>query len=180
MSGKVTFLIGEVGTGLLEYPVALFDSAYEPSWFNDELGKDIIKTIDKTDVTKEGALDSPFIKPMSPDYLSCGCKSVLLAAFHPEAEKYVFDGSKMGDNCYPVLFEVARRTGRELKIQVGRLLRQPWGEREVVWVALTSKKSEGRGVPPRTRQITGYEACHKYLAAHTHLFWKGEGYGTQG
>jgi hypothetical protein len=176
----MTFLIGEVGEGLLEYPVALFDSTFEPDWFTSELGKYIIKTIDKTDVTKDGTLVSPFIKPMSPDYLSCGCKSVLLAAFHPDAEGFVFDGSKMGDNCYPVLFKVAYKTGRGLKVQVGRLLRETWGEKEDVWIALTSAKSESEGKKPRAVRITGYSACHKFLASHTHLFWKGEGYGTQG
>ena len=167
MAASLTFVLGKVGAELLEYPVAVFDDEYEPEWLNAELGRHIIKRIDKTEVDRGRYLVSPILGPMSPDALSCGCKSVLLAAFHPDAEEFVFDGSKMGDNCYPVLFDVVRETGRNLKVQVGRLLREPWGEDEVVMFSTRDR-------------VVGYKACYKYLALHTHLFYKGDGYGTQG
>ena len=167
MDAAMTFVLGKVGTELMEFPVAVFDDEYEPEWLSAELGRDIIKRIDNTDFENGRALLSPILGQISPDALSCGCKSVLLAAFYPRAEEYVFDGSKMGDNCYPVLFDVVRETGRRLRVQVGRLLREPWGEDDVVMFSTQEK-------------VVGYKACYKYLALHTHLFYKGEGYGTQG
>jgi hypothetical protein len=168
MSVPMTFILGKVETNLLEQPVALFNADHTAEWLNTELGKHIIRTIDKTEVKEGSVLLSPVLGAIPPDRLSCGCKSVLLAAFHPEAEKYVFDGAKMGDNCYPVLFNVVNQTKRKLKVQVGRLLRESWGENDTVLFT------------PKNDIVKGYAQCFDYLAAHTHLFWKGEGYGTQG
>ena len=165
---STTFILGKVGNELLEQPVAMFEDDFDPKWLENELVRDIIKRIDNTCFNEGGALVSPVLGPMSHEMLSCGCKSVILAALHPDAEQYVFDGSKMGDNCYPVLFDVVNKTGRKLRIQVGRLLREPWGEDDVVVFMPTKDK------------VVGYEACYGYLSLHTHLFWKGDGYGTQG
>jgi len=163
---SVVFYLGKID--VLESPDAVFDDEYEPSWLNSSLGKYIIKAIDESEVDGDRRIVSPVFEVISPDLLSCGCKSVLLAAFHPEASKWVFDGSKMGDNCYPPLFKVAKETNRRTVVRVGRLLREPWGEEDTVLFL------------PKKDKVTGYKACFDYLAMNTRMFYKGEGYGTQG
>ena len=166
----VVFYLGDVEkvAELLEYPVKVFDTEFQTEWLNDPLGKYIIKTIDKSDVIEGAVINSPVLGIIPPHYLSCGCKSVLLAAFHPDIENKVLDGSKMGDNYFPVLFEVVRQTNRRIVVQVGRLLREEWGEEDTVLFL------------PKKVTKTGFKACFDYLALNTHMFYKGEGYGTQG
>ena len=172
--GRVVFWLGnDAGGGkplpLIENPVAMFDSEHEVDWLNTQLGKDIIEAVDDSVHIKDRIIESTVLGcSIPPEDLSCGCKMVLLAAFHPDVSDLFFDGSKMGDNCYPVLFKVARETKRNVKVRVGRLLRESWGESEEVLFM------------PKNDSITGYMAAFDYLAANTKLFYKGDRYGAQG
>jgi hypothetical protein len=162
----VIFYLGKLPSNrLVEFPVQLFDSTYEPAWLNSDIGKRIVKGIDKSDIVGDRVISSPALGMIPPDYLSCGCKSVLLAAFSSALDDKMLDGSKMGDNCFPWLFVVARELKKPVRVQVGRLLRQPWGEEEDVmfW--------------PKKECVKGYKAAFHYLAMHTDMFYKGDGYG---
>lgn len=164
--GAVVFWLGnDIGGGkplpVIENPVDMFDDDCELDWLNSDLGKHIIKAIDKSDHIKDRLIESPVLGGISPKELSCGCKSVLLAAFHPDVSERYLDGSLMGDNCYPVLFRVARDTGRQVKVQVGRVLHEPWAENEVVRFM------------PKNEDVTGYQACQRYLALNASMFYRG-------
>ena len=170
--GKVVFWLGNsLNKGMklpvLSDPVSLFDSEYKVAWLNTDLGKEIIKYIDNSTHVKDRLLESDLMGDFRPEDLSCGCKTVLLSAFHPEMTNVYLDGSRMGDNCFPMLFEVAKRTGRGIKVRVGRLLRKPWdGDDEVLFM-------------PQNKAVRGYSAVFDYLASNTDLFYKGDLYGTQ-
>jgi hypothetical protein len=164
--GHVIFWLGnDAGGGkplpLVDDPVDLFDDDYELSWLNSSLGKAIIKDIDKSMHVKDRLIESPVLGGISPRELSCGCKSVLLAAFHPDISEKFLDGSRMGDNCYPILFKVARETGRDVKVQVGRVLHESWGEGETVLFM------------PKKESIKGFKACQRYLALNSSMFYRG-------
>lgn len=81
-----------------------FDLEYEVEWFDSPMARKIIKTIDKSEYISGHYIESPVLGGISPEQLSTGCKSLLLLLNRPEL---IVAGERMGDNCYPILFEMA-------------------------------------------------------------------------
>ena len=161
---QLVFYLGKAEP-LLEHPVALFQIERKPTWLESELGKNIIQQIDKSEVLSSNVVRCEALGTIPVDWLSSGCKGVLLAAFYEGIEGMYLDGSKLGDNCFPVLFDVAETTGRALKIRVGRLLREPWDDRhEVLFM-------------PKKVLVKGYKNILHYMGLHTHMFYRGDGFG---
>ena len=59
-----------------------FNNTYKDSWITNQLTKDIIKAVDKSDVIDENTIMSPLFGNMSPKRLSGGVK---IYSMHPPA-----------------------------------------------------------------------------------------------
>lgn len=60
---------------------ALFDSAYDPEWVDNDFSRLVIRDIDKSEVVSGRIIDSPYLGCVSPTMLSGGVKCILLLAF---------------------------------------------------------------------------------------------------
>ena len=86
---------------------ATFDWSFENHWLRDDLAKEAIKDIDKSEVIGGRVIDSPaFGCLISPMELSGGVKTVILTIFRPNNE---YNGSGCGDNCNKWFLEAAKR-----------------------------------------------------------------------
>jgi len=160
----ITFYLGKIEPVLTSGGLE-FDALYTPDWINNDLAKFIIKGIDNSEVICDRVIKSPVIGMIPPEYLSHGCKNVLLAFFKEEMDGVYLDGSKMGDNCYPILIEAAKKSGISVRVRVGRLLRDPWDEETEILML------------PKRKIVKGYSKTLIYLALNCDLFYRGEGYG---
>ena len=66
-----------------------FNNTYKDSWITNQLTKDIIKAVDKSDVIDENTIMSPLFGNMSPKRLSGGVKTLILICFD---KKNIFPG----------------------------------------------------------------------------------------
>lgn len=69
---------------------------FDPIWFEDEMVKEIIRDIDKTEVLGENALLSPVLGYITPDDLSSGTKGLILLLKIPDITVH---STNFGDNC---------------------------------------------------------------------------------
>ncbi len=82
-----------------------FDAQYEVSWLQSDMAKRIIKTIDDSEYVSGEFIQSPVLGGISPRDLSTGCKALLIILNEPDT---IVSGDRMGDNCYPLLLEIAK------------------------------------------------------------------------
>ncbi len=79
------------------YDTALyFDNVFQDKWITSDLGKAIIKDIDKSDVISAHVIESPVLGAITPTELSGGVKTLLLMAFD---NSKIFNASTCGNNC---------------------------------------------------------------------------------
>ena len=83
-----------------------FNNTYKDSWITNQLTKDIIKAVDKSDVIDENTIMSPLFGNMSPKRLSGGVKTLILIAFDKEK---IFNASTCGDNCAEWILKIAEK-----------------------------------------------------------------------
>lgn len=82
-----------------------FDAMYDSSWLCSETAKSIIKEIDDSEYIDGEYIQSPILGGMSPRDLSTGCKALLIILNEPET---IVSGDRMGDNCFPILLNLAK------------------------------------------------------------------------
>lgn len=82
-----------------------FDAVYDSSWFDSDMAKKIIRETDKSEYIEGEFIRSPVLGGISPRDLSTGCKALLILLNEPER---IVSGDRMGDNCYPILLEMAK------------------------------------------------------------------------
>lgn len=82
-----------------------FDAVYDASWLQSEMAKKIIRVVDSSEYIDGEYIQSPVFGGISPRDLSTGCKALLILLNEPDK---IVSGDRMGDNCYPVLFEMAK------------------------------------------------------------------------
>ena len=79
------------------YDTALyFDNVFQDKWITSDLGRAIIKDIDKSEVISAHVIKSPFLGAITPTELSGGVKTLLLMAFD---NSKIFNASTCGNNC---------------------------------------------------------------------------------
>lgn len=81
-----------------------FNNTYKDRWLQDELSKEMIKAVDRSEVIDEKTILSPVFGNMSPKKLSGGVKTLLLIRFDKER---VFNASACGDNCAKWILKIA-------------------------------------------------------------------------
>lgn len=73
-----------------------FDNTFKDNWITSDLGKAIIKDVDKSDVISAHVIESPVLGAITPTELSGGVKTLLLMAFD---NSKIFNASTCGNNC---------------------------------------------------------------------------------
>ena len=86
-------------------PSMYFDNQYDDEWIIDELSKEMIKDIDKSEIVNSRIIDSPVLGPITPKELSGGVKTLMLLAFDDSGK--IFNGSACGDNCAKWILKIA-------------------------------------------------------------------------
>lgn len=82
-----------------------FKNTYRDSWITDELSREMIKDVDKSDVVSASLIQSPVLGSITPLMLSGGVKTLLLVRFD---RLHVFNASTCGDNCAKWLLRIAQ------------------------------------------------------------------------
>lgn len=90
-----------------------FDSIVDTEIIETEIGKKIIKTIEKGDVVSKNNIIIPVYGGISPDSLSGGTKSLLSLASDNEI---VLDLACMGNNCFSSLSEVVKSSKKDITV----------------------------------------------------------------
>lgn len=82
-----------------------FKNSYEDAWITEELSREMIKDVDKSEVLDSGVINSPVLGMIPPVNLSGGVKTLILIEHEPEK---IFNASTCGDNCAKWILKIAR------------------------------------------------------------------------
>jgi hypothetical protein len=106
------------------YNPALFcKNSYTDDWITDELSKEMIRDVDKSEVIGPRIIDSPVLGGITPRELSGGVKTLICIYKRPDR---VFNASACGDNCAKWLLEIGKR--QNVTINLRHLM--DFGEKE--------------------------------------------------
>lgn len=94
-----------------------FKNVYQDAWITDELSKEMIRDVDKSEVLGPRVIDSPVLGGISPRELSGGVKTLILIYQHPEK---IFNASACGDNCAKWLLKIGEL--RDVTINLRHLM----------------------------------------------------------
>lgn len=104
--------------GIVRCPGVYFDNIYDPEWLNDQMVKEMIADVDKSDVIGPRLIDSPFLGPISPRDLSKGVKTLILML--KDDTNKIFYASVCGDNCAKWILKIAEK--KDLTINLRHLM----------------------------------------------------------
>lgn len=85
-------------------PESYFNTFAEESWFNDEWTKNVIRVIDDSECFGMYNIKSKILGGINYQQISAGSKLLIAAKFG----KAIFNGNRMGDNCHPLMIELAK------------------------------------------------------------------------
>lgn len=105
---------GDDDLGYVGYTSEYFDDVFVKDWLSDKFVQHIIEEIDDTSVENDAILYNDVLGYINPRELSTGCKTLILIY---KLNLHV-KGSRMGDNCIPLLLEIAEK--KEVYISLSR------------------------------------------------------------
>lgn len=82
-----------------------FKNSYEDAWITEELSREMIQDVDKSEVLDSGVINSPILGMIPPVNLSGGVKTLILMEHEPEK---IFNASTCGDNCAKWILKIAQ------------------------------------------------------------------------
>ena len=88
------------------YPPVYFDNTYEDELITDELSREMIRDVDRSEVIGAHLIESPVLGPISPKELSGGVKTLILMAL--DDKEQIFNASACGDNCAKWILKISR------------------------------------------------------------------------
>lgn len=94
-----------------------FKNTYKDSWFEDELARKMLKSVDGAVVLDGGVIESRVLGKIAPTQLSGGVKTLLLVRNEPDK---VFNASTCGDNCARWLLHMAK--DRDITVNLHHLM----------------------------------------------------------
>ena len=94
-----------------------FNNTYKDNWITKPLSKEIIKSVDSSEVIDENTIESPIFGLMSPKRLSGGAKTLLLIA---NDKNKIFNASTCGNNCAEWILKIAE--DRKVEINLYHLM----------------------------------------------------------
>ena len=107
-------------------PDTFFNNTFEEEWIVDDLSKQMIKDIDKSDVQGPYSILSPVFGNMPTEKLSGGVKTLILIN---NDEEHVFNASACGDNCAKWLLEIGKN--KDITVRLGYLMDFGKGDFEI-------------------------------------------------
>ena len=96
-----------------------FDNVYYDGWLDDEFAKKMIKSIDKADVIGRQAVESKALGVIPVTKISGGLKTLLLIYNEPHK---IFNASTCGDNCAKWILRIAKKTDRDITINLRHVM----------------------------------------------------------
>ncbi len=93
-----------------DMPESIYDTAsyfaqsYLPEWITNDLSRQMIADVDRSEVVDAYAIQSPVLGSISPLLLSGGVKTLILLAHD---RSHVFNVSTCGDNCAKWILRIA-------------------------------------------------------------------------
>lgn len=95
---------GEVDTSGYESRTSeYFNVVFKKDWLKDEFNRRALKVIDNVDIIADELLHNELLGFLTPRELSTGVKTLMLV----NTLNMKVNGARMGDNCYPLLCELA-------------------------------------------------------------------------
>lgn len=94
-----------------------FKNVYQDSWFDDDLARQMIRSVDKAEVLDSRLIKSKVLGLIPPTDLSGGVKTLLLIRNVPDR---VFNASTCGDNCARWILRMARE--RDITINLRHIM----------------------------------------------------------
>lgn len=94
-----------------------FNFNYDKQWLNDDLVKDMIMDIDKSEVISPDYIESPELGQITPRELSGGVKTLILMLKEPEIITYA---SNCGNNCAKWILAIAEK--QDIHIGLGYIM----------------------------------------------------------
>lgn len=110
-----------------------FNNTYKEQWITSELGIQMIKDVDNSDVISASLIESPVLGPITPYQLSGGVKTLLLIA---NDKSKVFNASTCGDNCAKWLLDLGDK--RKVVVNLRHLMQ--FGDQEFKIRVLNTNK----------------------------------------
>jgi len=108
--------LGEMEKAIYHPPV-FFDNQYEDEWLLDNLSREMIADVDKSEVVGPHLIESSVLGPISPTNLSGGVKTLILMRFD---DSHIFNASACGDNCAKWILKIAEE--KDLTINLLHLM----------------------------------------------------------
>ena len=81
-----------------------FNYNYEEEWFDNDLVKQMVKDVDKSEVISSECIKSPVLGQIPPTKLSGGVKVLIVLLMEPELEQYA---TSCGDNCAEWILKIS-------------------------------------------------------------------------
>ena len=91
-----------------------FKNDYEDEWIIDPFVKEMIRSVDHSEVIDSGVIDSPILGKIPPTSLSGSVMTLILVLFEP---KKVFNASTCGDDCAKWLLKIAETEDRTINLR---------------------------------------------------------------
>ena len=85
-------------------PDEYFNFNREDAWLDDEVAKQMVRDIDKSEIVGPNLIQSPILGPIPPEYLSGGVKTLICIKNIPDL---IFNATACGDNCSDWLLKLA-------------------------------------------------------------------------
>lgn len=98
-------------------PDTYFDNAYEDEWLDDDISKEMVKDIDRSELVGPNLVQSPVLGAIPPVRLSGGVKTLILIAHD---SLHVYNASACGDNCAAWLLKLGIM--KDVMVRLGYLM----------------------------------------------------------
>ena len=105
------------GDDYIDNPDLYFDNTYEDEWLEDELSKEMVKDIDRSELVSPNLVISPVLGSMSVNRLSGGVKTLIMIEHDNE---HIYNASACGDNCASWLLKLGQK--KDILVRLGHIM----------------------------------------------------------
>lgn len=91
-----------------------FNNTFQKTWLDDPYVRKLIKNVDKSEVIGDYLIKSKALGMISPNQLSGGVKTLILAYFKPDI---IFNASTCGDNCARWFLDMSKNEDRIINLR---------------------------------------------------------------
>lgn len=96
-----------------------FNYNYDDEWLDDDLVKEMVLDIDKSEVLDRNCIKSPVLGLINPTSLSGGVKTLILIL---KERDVVFNASQCGNNCAKWLLRIAEESNDDVLINLHHIM----------------------------------------------------------